>query len=70
VDPGDRVATMSHDVDREVEFGGKEEVSGDEEVDHERLPLEELTVVQLKEMLREKGLPVSGKKADLIERLQ
>lgn len=27
-------------------------------------------VVELKEMLREKNLPVSGKKADLIERLQ
>jgi cysteinyl-tRNA synthetase len=72
VDSGDRVATMSHDMDRasEAEFGGKEDVNGDEEVDHERVPLEEMTVVQLKEMLREKGLPVSGKKADLIERLQ
>eukprot|EP00986_Skeletonema_menzelii_P010402 scaffold5067_cov161-Skeletonema_menzelii.AAC.14 len=30
----------------------------------------ELTVVRLKEMCREKGLPVSGKKSDLIQRLE
>ena len=32
--------------------------------------LETLTVVQLKERLRSRGLPVSGRKAELIERLQ
>ncbi|MBS74144.1 MAG: 50S ribosomal protein L32e [Euryarchaeota archaeon] len=31
---------------------------------------EDMTVAQLKELLREAGLPVSGKKADLIARLQ
>ena len=30
---------------------------------------ESMTVAQLKELLKEQGLPVSGKKADLIERL-
>ena len=30
---------------------------------------EGMTVAELKELLREQGLPVSGKKADLIERL-
>ena len=30
---------------------------------------EELTVAQLKDILRERGLPVSGKKAELIDRL-
>ena len=30
---------------------------------------ENMTVAQLKELLKEQGLPVSGKKADLIERL-
>ena len=30
---------------------------------------EKMTVAQLKELLKEAGLPVSGKKADLIERL-
>lgn len=29
-----------------------------------------LTVVQLKEHLKERGLPISGKKADLVARLQ
>ena len=30
---------------------------------------EDLTVPELKELLRERGLPLSGKKADLITRL-
>jgi hypothetical protein len=30
---------------------------------------ENMTVAELKELLREAGLPVSGKKSDLIERL-
>jgi len=34
-----------------------------------RMEYENLTVVQLKDLLRERGLPVSGKKADLIARL-
>ena len=33
------------------------------------MPLDNLTVVQLKEKLREAGMPVSGRKAELIERL-
>ena len=35
----------------------------------ESLDYSSLTVAELKEILKEKGLPVSGKKADLIERL-
>ena len=34
-----------------------------------RMDLESLTVVELKEQLRGEGLPVSGKKADLVLRL-
>ena len=34
-----------------------------------RMAYEKLTVAELKELLRERGLPVSGKKADLISRL-
>ena len=41
----------------------KEEVS--EETDYSKM-----SVAELKDVLKEKGLPVSGKKADLIERLQ
>ena len=38
---------------------------GSEDVDYSKM-----SVSELKEMLKEKGLPVSGKKADLIERLE
>ncbi len=41
----------------------KEEVS--EETDYSKM-----SVAEIKDILKEKGLPVSGKKADLIERLQ
>ena len=34
-----------------------------------RMAYENLTVAELKELLRERGLPVSGKKADLVARL-
>jgi hypothetical protein len=34
------------------------------------LEYEEMTVAQLKDVLRERGLPISGKKAELIARLQ
>ena len=34
-----------------------------------KMAYENLTVAELKELLRERGLPVSGKKADLIARL-
>ena len=46
-----------------VEEEGVEDSS--EEVDHESM-----TVAQLKELLKEAGKPVSGKKAELIERLK
>ena len=34
-----------------------------------RMAYENLTVAELKGLLKERGLPVSGKKADLIARL-
>ena len=52
------------DVTEKVTDGSKkEEVS--EETDFSKM-----SVAELKDVLKEKGLPVSGKKADLIERLQ
>ena len=49
--------------EEETDDSKKEEVS--EETDYSKM-----SVAELKEVLKEKGLPVSGKKADLIERLQ
>ena len=57
----------------EVEKEHEKEVAPIEEVEEEKeeiINYEEMKVTQLKEALKEKGLPVSGKKADLIERLK
>ena len=54
--------------DEEVPQDEKEETTaeeGSEDVDYSKM-----SVSELKEMLKEKGLPVSGKKAELIERLE
>ena len=54
--------------DEEVPEEEEEETAaeeGPEDVDYSKM-----SVSDLKEMLKEKGLPVSGKKADLIERLE
>ena len=49
--------------------GEKTNDSKDEEVSEET-DYSKMSVAELKEVLKEKGLPVSGKKAELIERLQ
>ena len=41
-----------------------------EEVAEKHIDLDKLSVAELKDMLKEKGLPVGGKKADLIARLE
>jgi len=46
-----------------------EEESAVEEAPSDDLDYSSMTVAELKEILKERGLPVSGKKADLIERL-
>ena len=54
--------------DEEVPQDEEEETAseeGSEDVDYSKM-----SVSELKEMLKEKGLPVSGKKAELIERLE
>ena len=54
--------------DEEVSEEEEEETAADEgpeDVDYSKM-----SVSELKEMLKEKGLPVSGKKAELIERLE
>ena len=48
----------------------KEEKETAAEENPEDVDYSKMTVSELKEMLKEKGLPVSGKKAELIERLE
>ena len=65
VEPSEEKDEGSEEEVTEKETDGikKEEVS--EETDYSKM-----SVAELKDVLKEKGLPVSGKKADLIERLQ
>lgn len=60
---GEAISELAEDdvIESEEE---SEEPSSTESVDYSSM-----TVAELKEILKEKGLPVSGKKADLIERL-
>ena len=54
--------------DEEVPEDEEEETAAEE--DPEDVDYSKMSVSELKEMLKEKGLPVSGKKAELIERLE
>ena len=60
----------------EKDEGSEEEVTEEETDDSkkdevsEKTDYSKMSVAELKDILKEKGLPVSGKKADLIERLQ
>lgn len=54
--------------DEEVPQDEKEETTAEESF--EDVDYSKMSVSELKEMLKEKGLPVSGKKAELIERLE
>ena len=67
-DPLDSIEAEDNDgtTDTQVvdEAPPKEDTSEDAQPD-----FESMTVAQLKELLKKEGLPVSGKKADLIARL-
>ena len=65
VEPSEEESEGSEEevIEEESDDSTKEEVS--EETDYSIM-----SVAELKDVLKEKGLPVSGKKADLIERLQ
>ena len=58
----------SEEVEEEGAEDSKEE--GAESSDESEIDYETMTVSELKELLKEAGKPVSGKKADLISRLQ
>ena len=65
VEPSEEIDEGSEEkvIEEKTDDSKKEEVS--EETDYSKM-----SVAELKEVLKEKGLPVSGKKAELIERLQ
>ena len=55
---------VDNQEDEATDVEDSEESSSDEDVDYSSM-----TVAQLKEQLKAAGKPVSGKKSDLIERL-
>jgi len=82
VDPSNRMASpdtgsnftaddVEDDVSETEETDNQISDEEEEEVEEEEedVKLENMTVVQLKEKLKARGLPVSGRKAELIERL-
>ena len=52
------------------EFKAKEPTTGMKEEIEEEVDYKSMTVLQIKKILKQKGLPISGKKTDLIARLK
>ena len=65
VEPSEEKDESSEEEITEEETDDNKNEKVSEETDYSKL-----SVAELKDILKEKGLPVSGKKADLIERLQ
>ena len=65
VEPSEEIDDENEDETSEEKTEDSEKEKTSEETDYSNM-----SVAELKEVLKEKGLPVSGKKADLIERLQ
>ena len=65
VEPSEEIDDENEDETSEEKTEDSEKEKTSEETDYSKM-----SVAELKEVLKEKGLPVSGKKADLIERLQ
>ena len=57
-------------IEEESEEETSEEVTENEEPETKDVDYDSMTVPQLKDALKEKGLPVGGKKAELIDRLK
>ena len=57
-------------IEEETDESGNEETEDTKEDNSENADYSKMSVAELKDILKEKKLPVSGKKADLIERLQ
>ena len=65
VEPSEEIGDENEDETTEEKTEDSEKEKTSEETDYSKM-----SVAELKEVLKEKGLPVSGKKAELIERLQ
>ena len=65
VEPSEEIDDENEDETSEEKTEDSEKEKTSEETDYSKM-----SVAELKEVLKEKGLPVSGKKAELIERLQ
>ena len=65
VEPSEEIGDENEDETTEEKTEDSEKEKTSEETDYSKM-----SVAELKEVLKEKGLPVSGKKADLIERLR
>ena len=63
--PEEKDEETQGEIDTEEESDEVEEEASSEKVDYSSM-----TVPELKDALKEKGLPVSGKKAELVERLE
>ena len=57
-------------VEEETDESGNEETEDAQEDNSEDVDYSKMSVAELKDIVKEKKLPVSGKKAELIERLQ
>ena len=69
---GEAISELADDdepTDAETESTDDSEESEIVDESNENVDYSSMTVAELKEILKEKGLPVSGKKADLIDRL-
>ena len=60
----------SEQEDEEAKAEDVPDIESSESSDDSDIDYESMTVAELKELLKEAGKPVSGKKADLISRLQ
>ena len=65
----EKVMEQIEEVEKEHEKEVAPSETSEEEVEKD-MNYEDMNVAQLKEILSERGLPVSGKKADLIERIK
>jgi len=65
----DPIETEANEVRNDAQVGDKASPTEEDTSEDTQADLASMTVAQLKDLLKKEGLPVSGKKADLIARL-